>query len=138
MNKLLLAIVTKFSFMQVAVLNCEANCLSGHHGHSKEMSSDHSCCKSKKSVKKTCHSEFKSNDHHSCLHKLVDSSAVLEPSKVEITFKEFSIKAKLVYILNEKIDLTSNVLSIGHQPDRNYQKFKSLQTIYIHQRKFLI
>lgn len=139
MKKLLPAIVAIFSFMQVAVLNCEAGCLSGSHNHSEKMSSDHSCCKGKKSVGKSCDPEFESNSQYNCFHELVGSVTVIESSKSVTISERFSSKAKFINIEHKRSNLLSNALALEHDPERNFLKFKSsYNKVYIRQRKILI
>ena len=123
--------------MQVAVQSCEANCLSGH-GHEQKMSHDHSCCKGKKHLASGCKEAYKSNEQHNCLHQLIDINAVLEPSKLEASIKEQSIKSDLISIVGMKTNLLAYHKSIERIPDLSFYKFKSSFSIYLRQRKLLI
>lgn len=136
MNKFLLTLVAIFSFMQIAVQNCEASCMGGHDHQ--EMASDHSCCKGKNKVKNNCHSEYKSSNEHSCLHQFFNTDVVLETSKLEASVKEFSVKADLIAATSKKINLIANYKSKERNPDRLFQKFRSSFSIYLQQRKLLI
>lgn len=136
MNKLLLIIMIVISFTQVAAKNCEASCALG--GHEKGMSKKHDCCEGKETVTKSCNPEYQSDDHHSCLHKTMSSTSMLEPTKGELSFKKDLLIGALIGIKEKKLNLLSNVFALEHIPNRVFQKFKRVSSIYIYQQKFLI
>ncbi len=138
MSKIFLTIATIFSLTQFVALSCEASCAIGNHVESEKDSVEHLCCQSHKKSRGPCDDKKGNSDGHDCLHMLMNSSSVIStPFTVDIFPKKLNFDVLHTHFLPRSSNsLFSKTVECDDQ--RRFQRFRSLCSIYIFQKKILI